>query len=307
MDIDKDLLYRFENGLDPQNIKASSVPASVIGFGEISTIFQVGDNADVAFKRMPLFPNRMSAEKYKHQYHEYCDKLIEAGVKLPEHETIILEPPKRPVVFYIAQKQLPADRFAHKLIHVLNPMNTSLLIEQIVSDISKIWQFNQSSMPSLELAIDGQLSNWICLEKEAGTEIVYIDTSTPLYRKNGVEQLDPELLLQSAPSFLRWIIRSLFLKDVMNRYYDQRLVYIDLAGNLYKEQRPDLILNTIDIINQHLSDNLKPLTMEEVKKYYREDKLIWTLFLAFRRIDRWLTIKLLRKRYEYILPGKIKR
>ncbi len=47
--------------------------------------------------------------------------------------------------------------------------------------------------------------------------------------------------------------------------------------------------------------------MEEVKKYYREDKLIWTLFLAFRRIDRWLTIKLLRKRYEYVLPGKIKR
>ncbi len=307
MDIDKDLLYRFENGLDPQNIKNSSVPASVIGFGEISTIFQIADNSDVAFKRMPLFSNRNSAEKYKHQYYEYCDKLIEAGVKLPEHETIILQIPKRPVVFYIAQKQLPTDRFAHKLIHVLNPMNTRRLIEQIVSEISKIWQFNQSFMPSLELAIDGQLSNWVCLEKEAGTEIVYIDTSTPLYKKNGVEQLDPELLLQSAPSFLRWIIRWLFLKDVMNRYYDQRLVYIDLAGNLYKEQRPDLILNTIDIINQHLSDNLKPLTIEEVEKYYREDKLIWTLFLAFRRIDLWLTIKLLRKRYEYVLPGKIKR
>ena len=307
MDIDKDLLYRFENGLDPQNIKDSSIPASVIGFGEISTIFQISDNSDVAFKRMPLFSDRISAEKYKHQYHEYCDKLIEAGVKLPEHETIILQAPKRPVVFYIAQKQLPADRFAHRLIHALNPMNTCRLIEQVVSEISKIWRFNRSSRPSLELSIDGQLSNWACLEKGAETEIIYIDTSTPLYRKNGVEQLDPELLLQSAPSFLRWIIRWLFLKDVMNRYYDQRLVYIDLAGNLYKEQRPDLILDTIDIINQRLSDNLKPLTMEEVKKYYREDKLIWTLFLAFRRIDRWLTIKLLRKRYEYVLPGKIKR
>ena len=162
-------------------------------------------------------------------------------------------------------------------------------------------------MPLLELAIDGQLSNWVCLEKEIGTEIVYIDTSTPLYRINGVEQLDPELLLQSAPSFLRWIIRLLFLKDVMNRYYDQRMVYIDLAANLFKEQQPDLILDTIDIINQRLSNNLKPLTMKEVEKYYREDKLIWTLFLAFRRIDRWLTMKLLRKRYEYILPGKIKR
>ena len=271
MDIDKDLLYRFENGLDPQNIKDSSVPGSVIGFGEISTIFQIGDNSDVAFKRMPLFPNRMSAEEYNHQYHEYCDNLVESGVKLPEHETIILQAPNRPVVFYIAQKQLPADRFAHRLIHVLNHMNTLRLIEQIVSNISNIWKFNQSSMPSLELAIDGQLSNWVCLEKEIGTEIVYIDTSTPLYRINGVEQLDPELLLQSAPSFLRWIIRLLFLKDVMNRYYDQRMVYIDLAANLFKEQQPDLILDTIDIINQRLSNNLKPLTMKEVEKYYREE------------------------------------
>ena len=63
MDIDKDLLYRFENGLDPQNIKDSSVPASVIGFGEISAIFQISDNSDVAFKRMPLFSDRISAEK----------------------------------------------------------------------------------------------------------------------------------------------------------------------------------------------------------------------------------------------------
>jgi hypothetical protein len=307
MDIDKDLLYRFEKGLDPQKIEGSTVPASIIGFGEISTIFQIGDNANLAFKRMPLFSNRMSAEKYRHQYNEYCNKLIEAGVKIPEHETIIIEPPKRPVVFYIAQKQLPADRFAHKLIHVFNPMKTRRLIEQIVSDISKIWQFNRSSMPSFELAIDGQLSNWVGMKKGTGIEILYIDTSTPLYRINGVEQLDPELLLQSAPSFLRWIIRLLFLRDVMNRYYDQRMVYIDLAANLYKEQRPDLILNAIDIINQHLSDNQKPLKMEEVEKYYREDKLIWSLFLTFRRIDRWLTTKLLRKRYEFILPGKIKR
>jgi hypothetical protein len=307
MDVDRDLLYRFETGLDPQNIKDSSVPGSVLGFGEISTIFQIGDQSDVAFKRMPLFSNRMSAEEYNQQYHEYCNKLMEAGVNLPEHETIILQVPNRPVVFYIAQKQLPAERFAHRLIHFLDLKNIRQFIELIVSDISKIWQFNQSSMPSLELAIDGQLSNWVCLEKEIGTEIVYIDTSTPLYRINGVEQLDPELLLQSAPLFLRWIIRWLFLRDVMNRYYDQRMVYIDLAGNLFKEQRPDLISEAIDIINQSLSNNLQPLAMEEVQKYYREDKLIWTLFLASRKVDRWLTMKLLRKRYEYILPGMIKR
>jgi hypothetical protein len=137
--------------------------------------------------------------------------------------------------------------------------------------------------------------------------MVYIDTSTPLYRKQGEEQLDPELFLQSAPSFLRWIIRLLFLKDVINRYYEPRQVYIDLAANLYKEQRPDLIPPTMNVINQCIPNDLPPLTEKEVKRYYREDKLIWTLFLAFRRFDCWLKTKLFRERYEFILPGKIAR
>ena len=84
-------------------------------------------------------------------------------------------------------------------------------------------------------------------------------------------------------------------------------MYIDLAANLYKEQRPDLIPLTVTIINRQLGTDQKPLTVDEVDKYYREDKLIWSFYLSFRRIDRWLTTKIFRRRYEYILPGKIKR
>jgi len=137
--------------------------------------------------------------------------------------------------------------------------------------------------------------------------LFYIDTSTPIFRKNGLEQMDPELFLKSAPFFLRWIIRLFFLDDVMMRYYDRRQVYLDLVANLYKEQRPDLIVSVIELINRHLPDGDEPLTLKEVDKYYREDKLIWTLFLTFRRIDRWLTTRVFRRRYEFILPGKIKR
>ena len=103
------------------------------------------------------------------------------------------------------------------------------------------------------------------------------------------------------------MLALLLLCDVINRYYDQRLVYFDLAANLYKEQQPALIPLAVKIINTILSDSVKPLTQEEVAKYYRQDKLIWTLFLAFRRLDRWFTTKLFRRRYEFILPGKIKR
>lgn len=49
------------------------------------------------------------------------------------------------------------------------------------------------------------------------------------------------------------------------------------------------------------------LAIKVVRAYTRRDKMIWTLFLAFRKFDRWMTTKIFRKRYEFILPGKIKR
>ena len=87
----------------------------------------------------------------------------------------------------------------------------------------------------------------------------------------------------------------------MNRYYVPKLVFTDLAANLFKEQKPELIPCAIDLINNYLPDEAEHITSIEVEKYYKEDKMIWSLFLAFRKIDRWIKTTLLRKRYEFIL------
>ncbi|MBE9544046.1 MAG: hypothetical protein IMF02_06095 [Proteobacteria bacterium] len=307
MRVDENLLYEFESGLNPQDLKNSPTPATIIGYGEISAIFQIADNSEVAFKRLPLFSDRPSAELYIQHHDEYCHLLTEAGLRLPEHEMVIIEPIDRPVAVYIAQKLLPSRRFGHQLIHEFDGDNIRLLLEIIVAEISRIWRYNRSHQPAIRLALDGQLSNWVWFDDPPRSVIYYIDTSTPLFRKEGIEQLDPELFLKSAPAFLRWILRWLFLKDVIDRYYDQRRVYTDLAANLYKEQRPDLIPEAVTIINRQLGSDQKPLTVDDVEKYYREDKLIWSFYLSFRRIDRWLTTKIFRRRYEYILPGRIRR
>ncbi|CAB1056114.1 hypothetical protein D1BOALGB6SA_848 [Olavius sp. associated proteobacterium Delta 1] len=305
--VDEHLLFEFEKKLNPQNLKDSPIPAALIGFGEISAIFEIADNSRVAFKRMPLFQDHSSAKAYTNVFNEYCRLLIDAGLRLPPHQTAIIEVPGRPVTLYIAQEKLPAGRFAHQLIHELEADENQWLIESIASEISKIWCYNRDQHPALKLALDGQLSNWVWLEDRDQSAIYYIDTSTPLFRQEGIEQLDAELFLKSSPPFLRWILRRFFLADVINRYYDQRQVLIDLAANLFKEQRPDLISLAVEILNRQLVSDQVPLTIDAVKKYYREDKLVWTLFLSFRRIDRWLTTKILRRRYEFILPGNIKR
>jgi hypothetical protein len=304
MEIDQNLIGAFEAGLNPQNPEKSSVPAQVLGYGEISIILQIGDMPNVAYKRMPLFSNRESADLYAGQFREYCRYLSDAGLILPRHETMIVDVPNHPVVLYIAQERFPAECFAHRLIHSLEKGKAAALLEKIISEIEKVWKFNARSGPALQLAIDAQVSNWVWLKEG---QILYIDTSTPLYRKNGVEQMDPELFLKSAPAFLRWLIRWLFLKEVMNRYYDPRLVYTDLAGNLYKEKASELIPQALRCVNRTLPAGHRSLDRKEVEKYYREDKRIWSVFLAFRRIDRWLTSKIFRKRYEFLLPGSIER
>jgi len=68
------------------------------------------------------------------------------------------------------------------------------------------------------------------------------------------------------------------------------------AGLFYNEERA-----------AYLSYSPAPLTKTEVDKYYKEDKLIWMVFLGLRRLDRFFATRLLWKRYEFILPGKIKR
>jgi hypothetical protein len=304
--VDRDLLLRFERGLDPKHPEVSPVAATLLGYGEISAIFEIAGAEGAACKRLPLFTERGQAEAYENLYREYCRHLKEAGLALPEDSTAILETEGRPVGLYIIQRRLPDERFGHRLIHSLDNLQVMRLLELIVRKIAAVWDFNEKNRPALELAIDGQISNWVWPD-ESSPRLLYVDTSTPLLRKEGTEQLDPELFLKSAPSFLRWVIRLLFLKDVMNRYYVPRLVYTDLAANFFKEQRGDLVPAALEIINAAPPPAVPPLTYREVEKYYKDDKTIWKVFQSFRRFDRWLKTGLFRKRYEFILPGKIQR
>jgi fumarylacetoacetate (FAA) hydrolase family protein len=57
LEIDEELLGAFERQLDPRHPEAGEIPARVLGYGEISTVFEigVGSQADIAYKRMPIF------------------------------------------------------------------------------------------------------------------------------------------------------------------------------------------------------------------------------------------------------------
>ncbi|MCX7839250.1 MAG: DUF6206 family protein [Anaerolineae bacterium] len=310
MNIDRDLLQKFERGLDPQHPERSAIPARIIGYGEITTVFEIDAEGvrDLAFKRLPLFNTDAEVERYTAVFVEY-NRLLEEeiGLRLPPHDHVVITNARGRPVFYIVQQKFPADSMGTAILQRATPDQVGTLVEHVLHQVCKVWQFNRQHQ-HLQIAIDETFSNWAW----SGHDLFYVDTSTPLFRVNGVEQLDTELFLRSAPSFLVWILRLFFLHDVVNRYYDPHRVLVDLIANFYKDQRPDLVPMGVRAVNEFLATHARefdiaPLTEKEVRDYYREDAFIWSLYLAMRKVDRFLRTRLLRGEYPYILPEKIVR
>ena len=321
LNIDLGLLEEFERHLDPRRPEESEIPARVLGYGEISTVFEIGtaEQKDIAYKRMPIFENTEELAEYEKSFREYIRLLgEEVGLELPPYDYTSLTSETGRLVMFLAQKKLVAESVGNKAMHLLPPEETIRLARKIFSELKKVWFFNKYQ-DKYEMGIDGQISNWSIKGFDPENprlpediEFLYFDTSTPLFRVEGVDQLDPELFLRSAPSFLVWLLRSLFLEDVVTRYFDFRLVAIDFIGNFYKEQLPELIPDLVDMANDFFTGEaadlgIKPITIKDVRSYYREDALIWTLYLSMRKFDRFLRTRILRKEYPYVLPGKIKR
>ncbi len=307
LDIDEKLLYDFETHLNPMDMEDSPVSAKLVGYGEISSIFKLGDNDSVVFKRLPIFKSREEAEHYSCRFLTYSEHLARAGLNIPGQETVIITVPDRPVSLYIAQKAYPSDSICSRKIQSISTEEAVKLISGILDEVKKIRDYNNKNRGQIELSLDSQISNWAYTKNGGSVIFYYIDTSTPLYRIDGVEQFEPEPLLKSSPPGLRWILRKFFLDDVMNRYYDYTSVLTDLAANLYKEQKPELVGPAVKVITDKNKTLKEAITVKSVESYYREDKLIWSLFLSFRKADRFLKTKIFGKRYEFILPGKIKR
>ncbi|HNS50411.1 MAG TPA: DUF6206 family protein [Anaerolineae bacterium] len=315
-----DLLKRFEHGLDPRFPERGRIPARVLGYGEISTVFEIQADGleDLAVKRLPLFREWPEAERYEATLDAYVGVLTgEVGLRLPRHRHVCFQRPSGLPVVYILQDKVREDWLCHRVLHRLPSEGVQALVLAVLRHLRKVWDFN-ARQDHMRVAIDGQLSNWAIegpdldhLRPEE-VSLTYLDTSTPLFRVDGVEQLDPELFLRSAPSFLSWILRLVFLEDVVDRYYDFRRVVLDLVANLYKEQRPEMIPGSLDVANRYFADEaadlgILPVTEEQVRGYYREDALIWRMYLSMRKVDRWLRSSLLRREYPYILPDKVLR
>ena len=120
IEVDIDQLQQFEQQLDPIHPEAGTIPARVLGYGEISTVFTIGDD-DLAYKRMPIFQSLEELRAYELIYDEYNRLLAdEAGISLPEHTRVSVPGKDGLPVLYLVQQRLNPANIGHKVIHHLD-------------------------------------------------------------------------------------------------------------------------------------------------------------------------------------------
>lgn len=315
----REWLRQWEGTLDPRRPERARPPARVVGYGEISTVLVI-DHPNLmpyVVKRLPMFRDADEVASYAALHEAYLSHLAKAGIRVPETFLVDVPRPQGGIAVYMFQKRLPTHAVANRLLHTLPREEAFRLLRHILEATRRVYQYNASNPEHVALGFDAQVANWAVPDVGSDASslpeqvsLFYFDTTTPLMRVNGQERLNPDLFLRSAPSFLVWIMKRLFLEEVMSRYYDMRQVVLDVIANLYKEKCAAWVPDLVRLVNAWRKEwpELRgpDYTVEEVSAYYRRDAFIWSLYLTARKIDRKLH-ELLGRDYPYILPEKIER
>ncbi len=325
--LEKDVKRYREFAADFFKMYREGTEVAVVGYGEISTVMRLDKKNNLRrdiienesrwiWKKMPPFPAIDEVDGYLRLYEEY--RLIltkDIGISVPEQTARYFKHDNYYLV-YAGQERVDENCIGNVLIKRLDEDNALRLLEKVLEKIVDVHAFNEHNR-EINIGIDAQLSNWALVSQTGSTpaigdidSVTYLDTSSPMIRLRGKEQVNTEIFIKSAASFLRPIIRAFFLQQVLDRYYDIRSVVIDIIANLYKEKRVDLIDCFIRSTNEFFKNagvSVKDICRKEIDEYYSNDAFIWRFYQASRKIDRFVTKNILRKQYMFRIPETIER
>lgn len=291
----REILQRLEAGLDP----AHPDGVQVLAYGEVSAALLVPGLEGHVAKRMSGFAHHGMAAAYCDLVADYLRIPRSTGIPVVDTRIVLIDRPGRPPVVYLVQPLL-AD-LGNQILHSATDEQLGAAI-RVVMD--RVWTLHQRSEPP-EVAIDAQLSNWSFTQPD---DPVLIDVGTPFVRQAGSHLFDQEILLSAIPPGLRaYYRRKGSIAQYMDDYFEPRLVAVDLLGNFIKEGAGARLPEGIVAANQWLeAHGRRRIERAEVDAYYKQDAATLELFLRVRRLDRGAR-RLLRKDYDFILPGKVRR
>jgi hypothetical protein len=310
---ERDVLARFEAHLDPAHPDAAPGVA-IIGYGEVSTVFALRELPGRVCKRMAGFRDAEAADHYTETVRRYIDFLEAEGVRVVETAILPIERPGRAPVVYLLQPQLAAEGLGNQVLRCADDATLRARLDAVLLRIGRLLRSNRTRRDGRSVTVDAQLSNWHfgAGERDAGDPVL-IDIGTPFMRKDGVDEIGVELFLAAVPPGARALYRrARAVERYLDAFFDARSLLVDAVANFHKEGRPDRIPLALLRVNRWLAEDVpdlggRPIGAEDVDRYYRNDAKTLELYLRARRFDRFVRTRLLRQRYDFILPGAIRR
>jgi hypothetical protein len=261
----------------------------IVDYGEISTVLAAeGTAGPVVCKRLPVM-TRSQLAGYEEVLADYLRVLGERGLTVAPTEVHAVG--DDPVVPYCVQ-----PRYEHLLVADLRSGDRAL-IEKWAARLCEL----VTAAAHDGVGLDGQVSNWAVTDDD----LIYLDVTTPLLQDGaGNQRVDLDLFIASLPWAMRGLVRRFLLNEILSHYHSPRPVLLDAVANLYKERIGEIILVLLSAVNEVVD---RPITIREARRYYRQDALMWELLQRLRRADRWWQRRVRRRRYPFLLPGKIER
>jgi hypothetical protein len=308
------LLAAFERALDPARPAAGSA-AEVLGYGEISAVLALPALPGRVCKRLSGFHDDAAAARHAELVRDYVAELERAGVDVVETQLVPVRVPGRRPVVYLIQPRLDPARLGSRLLREADERVLLAAMDRVLAAVLRVWRANRARGDGRRLTVDAQLSNWhFTGGGEEPGEPVLVDVGTPFVRRGDADLLDAEIFLAAVPRFLRGHYRrARAVERYLDHYFSPRGLVLDLLGNFHKEGRPDRVGLAAERANRWLAEHAQelgasaPVSGEEVARAYAHDAEQLERFLRLRRVDRFVRTRLLRGRYDFILPGPIRR
>jgi hypothetical protein len=308
------ILEAFERGLDPARPTAGG-RAAVLGYGEVSAVLVLAALPGLVCKRLSGFRDAAAAARHAELVRDYLGLLGQAGVAVVETRLEVVALPRRRPVVYLLQPALEPARLGSQLLREADDATLVACVDRVLAAVLRVWRANRTRGDSRTLTVDAQLSNWHFPEPgPASGEPRLLDVGTPFLRRAGRDELDPEIFLAAVPPGARaWYRRQHAVEQYLDHYFDPRSLALDLLGNFHKEGRPDRVMLGAERVNRWLAAHADvlgaaaPVGAEEVARAYAHDAQQLELFLRLRRLDRFVRTRLLGARYDFVLPGSIRR
>jgi hypothetical protein len=262
---------------------------AVLGYGEMSLVLAwPADHPRFACKRLPVFRDRDQFERYRRTFDDYIEALRGAGVHPVDSSLRPVERDDGSVAGYAVQPVLPATTLAPNVLSNADAAAGHPLVAAVVD--------SAAAVVDPQLGIDAQLANWSWEDGRLG----YLDLTTPmLWSADGKALLDVDLLVRATPWVFRGPIKRFLAPKILDGYRNLRGVYLDLCANLIRQRLVAWLPEFLDRVNGRLK---RPMTQEEVRRYYRYDRRLWGMLLRIRRLDRAWQRRVRGRPYPFLLP-----